>query len=91
MEVVKCVQGLIKDRSVENSRVLINLMFSCYASWVVFGCFLMFPLRSPSGLWRGISFNGFSCVCMRAWRAVMIDDEMDEGQTRGSPFTHRDV
>ena len=44
---------------------------------------LMFSLWSPSGLWRGISFNGFSCVCMRAWRAVMIDDEMDEDQTRG--------
>lgn len=42
--------------------VLINLMFSCCASWAVFRGFLMFPLRSPSGLWRGISFNGFSCV-----------------------------
>lgn len=63
--------------------VLINLMFSCYASWAVFGGFLMFPLWSPSGLWRGISFNEFSCVCMRAWRAAMIDDEMGEDQTRG--------
>jgi len=63
--------------------MLINLMFSYCASWVVFWGFLTFPLRSPSGLWRGISFNGFSCVCMRAQRAVMIDDEMDEDQTRG--------
>ena len=63
--------------------VLINLMFSYCASWAVFRVFLMFSLWSPSGLWRGISFNGFSCVCMRAWRAVMIDDEMDEDQTRG--------
>ena len=63
--------------------MLINLIFSYCASWAVFRGFLMFPLRSLSGLWRGISFNEFSCVCMRAWRVVMIDDEMDEDQTRG--------